>query len=490
MPGRRKRTNRGAVAALPGAAALACLAAPAAAQQVLLRSEAARLSVEPYGATSTLGGRAELAAELGPLDTALSAALERGGGRLGLSDSPAGTVQIPTAWRSKMMRSSATWAIGPGATLVLEAEDRDRWSRNFASLAAPGDDQLARDQSTAVRLGANAALGRLALQLGSEVTTGALETKAVHAGADADERWLTARRLFGKLTWRPTDAVAVEAGQALQSFDVGWRGAAQIDAESRRLTPSFALTLAPDPRTRWRLEAERTLTPVRPDQFAAYAQLATPDVGSAPEPDLGWRYGASLARDLGRVHLAATASDWRLASVTELGPVGAGEAPVSIGAGSRQQLDLGFATPLSSRSPGGAALAGELSLRRSQVRDPFTGESRAISGEAPYRAQLRLTGALPAGDLRWSVVARADGPQRLNQMTQVTDLGRTAGVGGALTYGAGPVAVSVELDNLLGGARQVTTYSYGGSRADDVLTDIIRRNEYSRAVRISLRRAL
>jgi hypothetical protein len=477
-------------AGVASAAALACVAAPAAAQQVVLQGETARLSVAPYGAATTLGGRAELAADLGPLETALSAALERGGGRLGLSDSPAGAVQIPTAWRSKMVRSSANWTLGPGATVTLEAEDSDRWSRSFASLVASRDGQLAHDRSSALRLRADAHVEHLSLQLGAEVTSGNLSARRADLTAEAEQRWLTSRRLFGKLTWRPADAVSIEAGQAFQSFDVGWSGASEISSTSGRLTPSFALALAADRRTRWRFEAERTLTPVQPDQFAAFAQLATPGVGSAPQPDYGWRYSAKVDRELGDLHLTAGASGWRMESVTELGPVGAGEAPVRIGPGARRQLDLGVTTPLRPVGLGATSLAGELSLRRSSVRDPFTGQARAISGEAPYRAQIRLSGALPAVDMNWSLVARTDGPQRLNQMSQVTALGATSGLGGALTYGAGPVAVSLELDNLIGGSRQVTTYSYTGARADQILSDILRRNEESRAVRIALKRRL
>ena len=53
-----------------------------------------------------------------------------------------------------------------------------------------------------------------------------------------------------------------------------------------------------------------------------------------------------------------------------------------------------------------------------------------------------------------------------------------------------PVTVSLELENLVGGSREVTTYSYAGSRADAALADVIRRNDDSRAVRISLKRAM
>jgi len=489
MDGRRTTIDVARFAAgLAVVAGAAGVAPSAAAQQVLLQGETARLSVQPYAAASTLGGRAELAAALGQIDTAIYAALERGGGRLGQADTPAGAVQIPTAWRSKLVRSATNWSLAPDVGLTLEAENGDRVSHNFASLIAPGAGEVAHDRSSALRLNAHAEAGRLALQGGAEVTSGELETQALGTEAAVTERWLSARRLFGKLTWRATDKVTLEAGQGVQSYGVGWRGDSEISSGSASLTPSLALAATPDSRTRLRLEAERTLSPIPPDQFAAYAQLATPGAASAPEPDHGWRYGAKLDRDLGRgVRLTARADDWRLGSVTELGPVGGGEAPVGIGSGSRQQLDVALAV----RPPGArTSLSGELSLKRSQVRDPFTGETRAISGEAPYRAQLRLDGALPAVDLNWSLVARADGPQRINQMTQVTALGATSGLGGAVTYGAGPVALSLELDNLIGGSREVTTYSFAGSRADQVLADIIRRNEYSRAIRISVRKPL
>src|SRR6202007_2157414 len=114
--------------------------------------------------------------------------------------------------------------------------------------------------------------------------------------------------------------------------------------------------------------------------------------------------------------------------------VGGGEARVSIGPGNRQQVDVNLKAPLPPLGFGATSLAGQLSWRRSQVVDPYTGQRRAFSGESPYRAELRLSGAAPVSALSWSLVASADGPQNLYQMAQVTNLGATAGVGGALTY--------------------------------------------------------
>ncbi|CAN7263551.1 hypothetical protein LJR219_001154 [Phenylobacterium sp. LjRoot219] len=477
---------------LAGFAAAAGLGAPACAQQVLVQKEGARLALEPYGAASKLGSRAEIAAQQGPLDASLAAALERGGGRLNLGDSPAGVVQVPSAWRSETVRFQARWAVAPDAELSVAAENGERRAYNaMTPLGAAGDGQLTRDDTRSAQIRAVARLDQLEAQVGAEEATAAFRAQADDAALDPSRHWLASRRLFAKLAWRPSDRFSVEAGQAAQSFTVGWRGPETITSSGAYLTPNVAVALKPWARTTWRLDAEQTLTPIQPGQFAAYAQLATAGAGAAPQPDRGRRYGARIDQDLGGgARLGAGVSDWRMASVTELGPVGAGEAPISIGPGDRQQLDVNLTAPLTPLGLAGATLAGDLTLRRSQVIDPFTGERRAFSGESPYRAQLRLSGALAATDLSWSVVAQADGPQALHQMSQVTNLGATAGLGGALSYGAGPVTLSLEVENLVGGSREVTTYSFAGSRADAALADVIRRNDETRAVRISLKRPL
>jgi hypothetical protein len=485
-----------AVACATGAGVLAAAPTPAAAQEVVLQSEAARVAIAPYAAAASLGSRAELAANLGKVDASLTAAFERGGGGLTQADAAAwDAVNDAAAWTSGDVNLKAGWALAPHTQLNFEAGESERRTHNLpGTLGADADEQLATDQSSFMRVRAALQGERLSAQFGAENSTTAVDTQPLSAigGGDISRQWLTARRLSASLNWRLSQQLSLEAGQTAQNLVVGWRGAGEVTSQASYLTPSLALAVAPSIDTKWRLEAEQTLSPIDPAQFAAYAQLATPGTGTAPQPDRGWRYGLQLERQLpGGVNVAAKVSDWRYASVTDIGPVGGGEAPVSIGPGARQQLDLNLKAPLSPLGfGGGATLAGELSWRRSQVADPFTGQRRAFSGEAPYSAQLRLSGVAPVSALSWSLIATADGPQNLYQMAQVTNLGATAGVGGALTYGSGPVQVSLQLDNLIGGSRQVTTYSYAGSRGDSSLSTIDRHDDDARAVRIMLKRGM
>lgn len=494
----RNRASPRAVAAVCAAGALAAL--PAAAQPappqpavigqpLVVQADDARVAIAPYVAASSLGSRAELAARLGQFDTSLTAAVERGGGGLARPDFAWGAMQDPTAWTSNDVQLKAGWAFGGDTQLNLEAGSNERRTRNSPSALSPdADAQLAIDQSSFLRLHGALQAGPLNTQVGAETSTTAVDTRTLGGGA-ADRRWLTTRMLFANLDWRLSQKLSLEAGQSAQNLVVGWRGAGDAASRASYLTPSLALAVRPWDGANWKLQAEQTLTPINPAQFAAYAQLATPGTGSAPQPDRAWRYGLRLEHALpGGADLTAQVSDWRYASVTDLGPVSGGEAPVSIGPGSRRELDLNLKAPLAPLGLDGATLAGEVSLRSSQVSDPFTGRRRAFSGEAPYRAQLRLSGAAAVSALTWSLVATADGPQNLYQFSQITNLGATAGLGGALTYGAGPVQFSLQLDNLIGGTRQVTTYNYTGSRADGSLGEIDRRADDARAVRISLKR--
>ena len=468
-----------------GVGALFVLPEAARAQPLVLQNGDTKVAIEPYAATSALGSRAEVATNLGKIDTSLTAAFERGGGGLAASDTAWGVVRDPTAWTSNDFQLKAGWAFNPTTQMNLEAGDSQRRTRS-----SDAGDQLSIDQTSFLRLRGSLQGDRLNAQFGADATTTAVTTEALDGG-DPNRQWLTTRRLFASFDWKLSDQVSLQAGQSAQNLVVGWRGGGDVSSQASYLTPTVAIAVIPWIDAKWKLDAEQILTPINPAQFAAYAQLATPGTGSAPQPDRGWRYGLELQNQLpGGLDLTARLNDWRYASVTDLGPVGPGEAPVSIGPGSRQQIDLDLKAPLPPLGVGATTLAGAVSLRRSQVTDPFTGQQRSFSGESPYSAQLRLSGAAPLSALTWSVVATANGPQNLYQMSQVTNLGASTGLGGAVTYGLGAVQVSLQLDNVIGSGRQVTTYNYMGSRADGSISSVDRRDDDARAVRIMLKRGL
>jgi hypothetical protein len=192
----------------------------------------------------------------------------------------------------------------------------------------------------------------------------------------------------------------------------------------------------------------------------------------------------------GAVVVSASLTQADLKSVTDLGLVGAGQAPVDIGAGQRRRVDLSLTTPVVLPGLPPAKFSATADWQSSQVTDPFTAVRRPISGDAPYQAALNLTGNLAHTPLSWGVKAQVTGPSAVYQMSQVDLISPTAGVGGAINYKTGPIIVALQLDNIVGGGRTDTSLIYAGSRAFDLQDGLRETRQDGRAVRISFSRAL
>jgi len=481
-------------AALSWGGALALAPDAGHAQQILMRNDLAQVAVDAYAAPATLGGRAQVGLKLGPVDASLKAAMERGGGGLVPAAEAWAAVNRPAEWVGDQVELGAVWAPRPNAKVTLDAGDRARQTLHYGSPLSNGaDDRLVTDEAQFVRLNAaTKAADNLELKIGGEASRTLLESQSVKETAEPGTAlWTDVRRLFAGLTWKPASKITVEAGQSVQSLGVAWRGSGEAEAENAYVTPQVAVTLTPWGRARWRVAAEQAVSPVNPSQFASYAQLGGSAAGPVLQPDQGWRYAVRYEQQLPKgVSLTANLLDWKLDSLTELGPVGGGEAPVSVADAEKRKLDINLSAPLAPVGLYGANLSGQFVWQWSQVADPFTGDARSVSGESPYQAKLNMGGALYGLDLSWRLTAQASGPQSIFQMSQVTTLSSTAGLGGALTYGAGPVKVSLELENLVGGERTVTSVQYAGSRTDGELSGVNRRKDEARAVRIALKRRL
>lgn len=481
-----------AVALAVSGASIVLAPTRACAEQVIMQTELAQVAVDAYTAPATIGGRAQVGVTVGPLDASLKAAVERGGSSLGPAADAWAAVTRPASWSGDQVELGAVLAASSGAKLTLEAGDRARQTLNFAGSASGDVDQLVTDAARYVRLNAGAQAGpNLDLRMGAEASSTILRSQTVDEGAGSTALGTDIRKLFAGLTWRPASKVTVEAGQSMQSLGVAWQGAGLAHARQDFATPAASVTVTPWRSLRWKVAVEQTVAPVNPWQFASYAQIADAGGGPALRPDQGWRYALRIEQSLPKgINLSANLADWRMDSVTELGPVGTGEAPVSVDGAERRRLELHLAAPLEPLGAPGANLSGQLSWQWSQVADPFTGAARALSGQTPFQAQVQIAGAVYGADLSWALTARASGSQSVYQMSQVTTLSPMSGLGGALTYGAGPVRLSLELDNIVGGDRTVTSQQFAGSRADGELTAVSRRKDEARAVRIALRRRL
>jgi hypothetical protein len=473
-----------------GLGALACALGGSAARA----DEAAAFLIASYapdGPGGSLGERASLALQGTSFTSSLQAEIE--GNRA--SNDAFGVGRMGQGWTGAHTSLTASWA--PASLVSLDVALSNQIKRSFLQIdpLTPGlPAELANTETQSAKVSASVApSAALSLKLGGEAASQAVQTPSlVSAGvlqAPSDLRNQSARA-FAELNWKPTGWFTLEAEDGLQSLGVstsapGGQGAAYTD-----LTPRLAGSFMPWAGGAFTLSAQSAVTAPNAAQFASFIETPGRPTVDAFQPDREWRYVAGAKQTLGDVVVSAHYTVSRLQTVTDLGPVGSSQAPINIGAGRRSSLDIGLAAPI--RLPGlpAAKLDAQAGWTNSAVTDPFTGQRRPVSGDAAYRAQLNLSGALPLGPLSWTLKANVTGPSAVWQMSQVDYLSATAGLGGSLGYDAGPVRLALDLDNIVGGDQADTSVMYAGSRAFAPQDGLRQNRQDNRAVRISISRPL
>ncbi|HEX7760556.1 MAG TPA: hypothetical protein VF459_13700 [Caulobacteraceae bacterium] len=484
-----------------GAAALAWLSATTAqAASSAQDPGVTSIALTPYvptpaapGALASIGARLDLGVKLQDFQTSLQAAVESAPG--GLTGGPALPVW-GAAWTGETVRLTTTWTPSPVAR--LDASVTDQLRRDLAPanpFTAGGGDQVLSTRTLSAQAAATLTPFKpIALQLGGSAASGVTDNQlwAPQATADAATGLRTdTARLFAGLTWRPVARLSLNVGDALESRGVAWRGAGVQAASFAYPAPHLTATLTPWSQARWTVTVERAISALDPAQFAAFAQAEGLLTAGAFQPDREWRSVVSLRQSLpGAVTLSATLTQARLESVTDLGPVGQTQAPTAIGGGSRRAIDVSVAAPLDLPFLPSLTLSGRGSWRASSVTDPFTGVLRPLSGEVPYRAQLSLGGALAQLPITWALKAQVTGPSSLFQMSEVDTLSIDTGLGGSLAYRAGYLVLGLQVDNLVGGSRSDISQRFSGSRASGARDGTAEIHGDSRAVRITLSKAL
>jgi hypothetical protein len=453
-------------------------------------------SIDAYtpSSTDTVGGRASLDLNLSSLQTSVQASVEGGG--VQTADDPFAMAQRGQSWTGSQARLTTVWTPGPAAS--VEFDLTNQLKRSLSQLdplqpQIPG--QLTSTQSQSAKLTASLTpFSPIELHIGGEATSGSVDTVAfpvLGVVAAASNLRNDTGRAFADVTWKPGPRFSLQAGDGLETLGVAAGASGGSGATYAYLTPHVAGAFTPWTDAEWSLSAEHAVAPPDAAQFAAF--ITTPDRQAAAsfQPDRAWRYVASVKQTLrGDVSLSASLTQSNLQSVTDLGPVGLIQAPVSIGAGQRRQVDLAVSAPLPLPWLPPARLSASADWLRSEVTDPFTGARRPISGDAPYRAQVNLTGQFAKLPLTWALKAQVSGPQAVYQMSQVDLFSPTAGLGGALNYKAGKLVVGLQLDNIVGGGRTDTAITYAGSRAISLPEGVHQTFDDGRAVRISLSRPL
>ena len=434
----------------------------------------------PDSTTTVVGSQADLTTSLDNLETRLHFGLETG---------PKTSEWERGRWDGNKLAFGAVWTPSDRAKLELNANSQNR---RDVDLITPADVTDARrevfTQDSQARAAATLALYTpLSLTVGGDASTRGVRTDLSDDPA-VDRLWTRSREVFSTLTWHVSPMLQLQSGARLHTLGVDWVGAGDGTGDYTFVEPEISGALTPWNGAAWRLGLARVVSPLNTDQFIDYAKTVQPGSHVAFAPDQAWRYQASFSQKLKAASVSATITQSRLQAVTDYGPTLGGEAPMDIGGGSRREFEGVFSTPVKLFGITGTTLRARTSFRDSEVRDPFTGQTRRASGEAPYDAQVSLS--QQAAGMRWGVTAQATGAAHIYQMSQVVTRSANTGLGAFVEYDPGPVRVRLNLDNVVGGERLEQTVYYAGSRAYGQPSSFDQTRTAERAIGLTLTRPL
>ncbi|WP_395672859.1 TonB-dependent receptor plug domain-containing protein [Phenylobacterium sp.] len=263
-----------------------------------------------------------------------------------------------------------------------------------------------------LEFGAEAALNRL--ESLSDLSLNGVPTPLPAANVEVEER---RGEVFGRGSWRPTEALTLEAGVRYEASTISSEGDLALEKSLRFAKPRVAATWSPSAALQVRASLERTVGQLDFDDFVASANFNTGQGVTAGNPDLtpeqAWvAEGAVERRFWGAGVVSLTVRYAQISDVNDRGPVRAvapdGSAvifdqPMNIGDGWKREIVGALTLPLARLGLTGAVIRGEATWRRSQVTDPTTGEKREISALHPVDWTASFVHDLPRLRLSYGV---------------------------------------------------------------------------------------
>ncbi len=300
----------------------------------------------------------------------------------------------------------------------------------------------------------------------------------------------------GALHWTASKRLSFDAEANLDYTDLDWRNLSQTHQTYASAEPKVNAVVTPWSGGKWVLSYGRAVTPVDLGAFvnvAASLQRAGESGALTDlEPNREWRTQARFSQALpgaGTVSFGVTQA--KLESETELTRNIAGaDLPGVVTGGSRQQVDVSLAVPLSLVGLDGLSVETGGAVRRSDIVDPVTGSPRRLSGEAPYDAHVALAQDLKPLSLRVGVQANAQGAQVSYTPEEVSTAAQAQSLGMFVEYRPQAFALRLQVDGVAGAERAYSDTYYDGTRASGRILRTDQRMDGGPAFSLVLKRAL
>lgn len=233
--------------------------------------------------------------------------------------------------------------------------------------------------------------------------------------------------VFGASTWRLSPKLSVEAGLRIEVSTISQTGDVDLERSFTYTKPRLAVTWSPTPVDQVRLRIEREVGQLDFGDFVSSVAFSTGTgtAGNADlEPSKSWVVEAAYERKFWKdgaivltgVHQEITDATDR---VPIIGPGYAFDAPGNIGDGKSDTLSVSLNMPLVRLGVPGGLLRGTADWRKSEVTDPVTGESRRISGQRPFTAEIHFSQDLPRYKTQWGIDTFIGWEQRFYRFDQI-----------------------------------------------------------------------
>ena len=257
---------------------------------------------------------------------------------------------------------------------------------------------------------------RITLELGGEVAYNMLDTEQAFTVGGADVPLPSASvkveetrgEAFGKGTYRVRPNLTLEAGLRLEASTISQSGDADQEKSFFFAKPRFLATWTPMPDNQLRFRFERELGQLDFSDFAASADLEDENVfgGNVDlEPEQRWITELTYERRFwGEGVLSLGYRHDEIMDAIDVIPLGDGlSATGNIGDGSLDQLALSLTLPTDKLGVSGGEFKVTNTWNHTEVTDPTTGETRAISGVRPSTPEFRFQQDITRLKLQWGV---------------------------------------------------------------------------------------
>jgi hypothetical protein len=299
------------------------------------------------------------------------------------------------------------------------------------------------------------------------------------------------RQTFLKAGWSPFSFLTLNAQEKSVSIGASARAPDAITDQYRYEEPGVSASLGLWNGAQLKARVEDAVAPINLANLAMLSSAAgagqTPQI--APDRDRRGELGFRQTFP-GGATVSASASAARIESTTELTMTEAGDvAPVSVTGGMRRRADLALSLPLAGLGLSDTSIDSQATWNWSRIRDPMTGTPRAVSGQVPCTADLRLVHQNAVGDLKWGMTATLATDQEIYQPAEVSEIHSDSGLGAFVQYKPGKYALSLDVDGLVGGARSEADSYYLDDRADSGIDRIERTADSDPLVTFTLSRS-